>query len=91
MGFNSNTEYVPKLITAGTTVIKATQGIMGGFFLSSTSSGTITIYDGLTTAGTKIMETITPTVLGYYIFPVGFSVGLTVVVGGTASVTVLYV
>lgn len=70
-----------------------TGGVIKGFFVSSTSSGTITIYDSATTTTTtKIIDTITPTTLGYYSINAIYNNGIYVVIGGSAlSVTILYV
>jgi hypothetical protein len=49
-----------------------------GIFVSSSSSGTITIYDSATTTTT------------WYPMPVGTTAGIYVVVGGTLSATVVF-
>jgi hypothetical protein len=90
MSTGNNPDYVSKALTAGTTTVKSGQGQLGGFFVSSTTVGTIKIYDSLTATGTVLIDTITPTVLGFYQIPTSYGTGLTVVIGGTASITVFY-
>lgn len=65
-------------------------GILGGIFVSSTTSGTVTIYDDPATGtATKIVDTVTLAV-GWNPMPFAFSKGLNIVVGGTLSATVGY-
>lgn len=72
--------------------IKSSQGALLGFFLSSTTAGTITIYDDAGTGTTtKILDTVTPTGLAWYDLPAAFANGCYVVIGGAASVTMVYV
>jgi hypothetical protein len=76
-----------KPITSETTALA---GAIIGFYVSSTSSGTITLYDGQSASGTQITGTITPAV-GWAYFPVSYRNGLFVVVGGTIDVTFVVV
>lgn len=83
--------YQARLITA-TTTIKSNEGNLGGIFVSAASSTPqITIYDGLSTSGTKVIETFTPTAGTYYRLPLKVDNGLHVVISGTVSCTVFYV
>lgn len=83
--------YSPKQISA-TTTVKTGDGVLGNIFVSAASSTpTITVYDGTSTAGTKIVDTFTPVSATNYRLPAGFAVGLHVVISGTVSCTVLYV
>lgn len=62
-------------------------GIMAGIFVSSTTAGTVTIYDDPATGTTtKIVDTVTLAV-GWNPMPFAFSKGLNIVVGGTLSAT----
>jgi dolichol kinase len=80
----------PSLITA-TTTIKSTGGSLAGIFVSAAASTpTITIYDGTSTSGTKIVETFTPVAATYYQIPALVNTGLHVVISGTVSATVLW-
>jgi hypothetical protein len=66
-------------------------GAMLGFYVNSTSSGTITFYDSATTTtGTPISGTITPAI-GWHSFPVNFANGLYAVIGSTLNVTIVTV
>ena len=77
---------------SATANIKASQGVLLGFFVSSTTAGTIAIYDD-PAAGTttKIIDSLTPTVLGWYTLPAAFTTGCNVVIGGALQVTMVYV
>lgn len=75
--------------------VKREQGKILGIFISSTSSGTLTVYDSnrSNTSDPKLLDTFTPaansTVLNVQ-EGVWFNKGLYIVVGGTISFTVLY-
>ncbi len=76
---------------SATTTIKTGSGVSGGIFVSSASgTPTITVYDGTSTAGTKIVDTFTPVSATAYPFPFGFSAGLYIVISGTVSCTVFW-
>jgi len=80
-----------KPITASAN-IKSSQGAMLGIFCSSSTSGTITLYDDAATGtSTAIAAVFNVTAGTYYPLPVAFGNGLYVVVGGTAAVTVVLV
>jgi hypothetical protein len=82
--------FVYKNLTASAN-IKSTAGIMLGFYVNSTTSGTINLYDSATTTTTTVISgTITPA-LAFNTFPCAFSSGLYVVIGGTLNVTFFYV
>lgn len=83
--------FTPKQLSASGNAVSG-DGIMSGVFCSSSSSGTLTIYDDAATGTTnKIVDTF-PLVAGtFYPLPIAFSAGLNLVVGGTASFTLLYV
>jgi hypothetical protein len=72
--------------------VKASQGAMLGIFCSSSTSGTITLYDDAATGtSTAIAAVFNVTAGTWYSLPVAFGNGLYVVVGGTAAVTVVLV
>lgn len=74
-----------KNITA-TGLVNANAGMLIGFYVNSTSSGTLVLRDG-GASGTVMCGTITPAV-GFHRFPAGFgSGGLHATVGGTIDVT----
>jgi len=80
---------------AATDQVKIGAGKLFGIFVSSTSSGTLIVYDSATasTSDTKIANTITVTAGTQYLsFPAGiwFSKGLYVVAANTIEFTVVY-
>jgi hypothetical protein len=81
--------YTYKQISASGNVC-AIDGILGGIFVSSTTAGTVTVYDDAATGTTtKIVDTVTLAV-GWNPMPFAFSKGLNIVIGGTMSATVAY-
>lgn len=76
-----------KLLT-GTGTVKATPGRLLGFYVGSTSSGTIVLRDG-GASGTALTGTITPAV-GWHALPLAYSTDLHATLGGTISVTFAY-
>ena len=58
-----------------------------GIVVNSTSSGTITLYDGTNTSLANPFAAITPTVNVYTRIPAACSVGLYCTVGGTLNAT----
>jgi hypothetical protein len=69
----------------------AVDGIMAGIFVSSTTSGTVTIYDDAATGTTTKMVDTATLALGWNPMPFAFSKGLNIVVGGTLSATVGFI
>jgi hypothetical protein len=64
-------------------------GTLIGFYVNSTSSGTVALFDGAA-AGTAMCGTITPAI-GFHPFPAGYGAGgLFVTIGGTLNVTFFY-
>ena len=62
-----------------------------GIFVSSSSSGTITIYDSATTTTTtKVIDTVSVSAGTWYPIPVGTTAGIYIVVGGTLSATAVF-
>lgn len=62
-----------------------------GIFVSSSTVGTVTIYDSATTTTTtKVVDTVTLTAGTWLPMPIGFASGVYIVVGGTLSATVVY-
>ncbi len=75
--------------------VKIGGGKLFGVFVSSTSSGTFTLYDTATasTSDPKIAATVTPAAGGQYLsFPAGiwFSKGLFIDVSNTIEYTICY-
>lgn len=75
---------------SSTANISPTSGALLGFYVNSTSSGTIVLYDSATTTTTTaISGTITPSA-GWNPFPVYYNSGLYAVIGSTINVTFVY-
>lgn len=74
----------------GTGQVTSVGGNLIGFYVNSTSSGTIVLKDGTATAGTAISGTITPAV-GWHAFPATYGTsGLYVTIANTLNVTLIY-
>lgn len=71
--------------------VKPTSGVAIGILCHSSTAGTATLYDDAGTGTTNPISGIISLTAGqYYPFPVAFGAGLYCVVGGTASITVIY-
>jgi hypothetical protein len=71
--------------------VSAVQARLAGILCSTTSSGTVVVYDSATTTTTiPITGTITLTAGQFYPIPARCQSGVYVVVGGTADVTVFF-
>lgn len=70
-------------------LIKTGGGLLLGFYVSNTTSGTITLYDSTTGSGTQMSGLITPAA-GWGYFPGIFQTGAYAVIGGTLDVTFFY-
>ena len=64
-------------------------GNLLGFYVNSTSSGTIVIGDGSGAAGTAISGTITPAI-GFHRFPAYCRSGCYVTIANTLNVTLMF-
>lgn len=95
MAIGTNQSYTPKSISASA-LIKTGDGQIGGILIASATAGTVKIWDSLTAAGTVIVDTTTGYTTSataspvYLDIPAGFSTGLFVTIGGTATITVFY-
>lgn len=79
----------PTRLTA-TANVKSSSGNMRGFYVSSTTAGTIQFYDSSgTTTTTPVTGLIIPAI-GWNTLPVGFGAGIYVVIGSTLDVTVVW-
>lgn len=86
----SLTTFTPKQLSA-TANICSGDGILAGVFCSSSTSGTLTIYDDAATgATTKIVDTFNLVAGTYYQLPFAVANGIYLVIGGTASITAAY-
>lgn len=75
-------------ITATTTLYKGSCRILG-FYVNSTTAGTIVFTDSDGTTSTTLSGTITPAV-GYHAFPASCQRGIIATIGGTLNVTVFW-
>ena len=74
----------------GTAAITTIPTVMTGFYVNSTSSGTIVFRDGgASGTGTTVSGTITP-VIGWHFFPVSFSKTLHITIANTLDVTIIH-
>lgn len=78
----------PVLLT-GSGAISTVPGKIVGFYVASTTSGTIVIRDG-GASGTAISGTITPAV-GWHFFPSAISSSAYATIANTISVTFMFV
>ena len=90
---NSDMNAFTYIVTAATTVVRTGAGILHAITCNKAiAAGTITIYDGLTAAGTKIGIVTHPATLlqNHYtlIYDVAFTTGLTIVTAEANDITV---
>lgn len=66
-------------------------GRLVGFFVGTTSSLTLKIWDNIAASGNVMLDTTTAlTALGWYAFPASFATGCFVTFGGSGKITVVY-
>ena len=70
--------------------IKSTSGVILGFYVNSTTVGTIQFYDDAATGTTTPITGLITPVIGWNALPVGFGNGLYAVIGGALNVTISY-
>lgn len=90
MPAQSNETYNATLVGAASTLVKTGFGVIGGVFVSTSTTGTITVYDGTSAAGTKIIDTFTVVAPAKFEFRAACANGIFVVTGGTISATILW-
>lgn len=76
-------------ITSTTTLYKGNGCRIIGFYVNSTSAGTIVFTDADGTTSRTLSGTITPAV-GYHAFPADCQRGIIATIGGTLNVTVFW-
>lgn len=79
---------VPNLSATGPVV--QGDGNLVGFFVASSTSGTVKLWDSTSAAGTIILQTTGTLAVGWYPMPASFTNGVYLTVGGTINVTVVY-
>lgn len=76
---------------AATGSVAVGDGRLIGFFVGTTTSLTIKIWDSLSATGNVILDTTTAlTTLGWYHLPASFATGCFVTFGGSGKITVVY-
>lgn len=78
----------PVNLTSSNIVSKA-GGVLVGYHVNSTTSGTIVLRNGSTSGSTAVTGTITPS-LGFQAFPAAFPTGCYATLGGTIDVTFFF-
>ena len=74
----------------GTTAITTVPAVLTGFYVNSTTGGTLVFRDGgASGTGTTVSGTITPAI-GWHFFPVSFPRSIHVTVANTIDVTLIY-
>jgi len=78
--------------TATTTTVKSGTGILSSITINTTAAGTITIYDSLSGAGTKIGTIAASPAIGstFNYNDLAFATGLTIVTAAASDITVSY-
>lgn len=87
MQWPNNQYQYKRLTTSG--IVKNSAGLGGGMLIAS-GNPTITIYDGVDTSGTIMVNAMVCTAATPYPLPAMFTVGMYVVISGTADVTFFY-
>lgn len=70
--------------------IKASSGVILGFYVNSTTAGTIQFYDDAATGTTTPITGLITPAIGWNQLQLGFGNGLYAVIGGTLNVTISY-
>lgn len=83
-----NGQYQYQRLTASG-LVKNGAGLLGGFLVAS-GSGSVTVYNGTSSSGTLILNTMTIADATPYPLPVLFTAGCYVVISGTLDVTFFY-
>jgi hypothetical protein len=79
-----------KLLTATGNVSPFGASLLG-IFASTSTVGTVTIYDSATTTtAAKVIDTVTLVAGTWYPMPISTTAGIYIVVGGTLSATVVF-
>ena len=76
--------------TTSTSNLIQGDGQLLGFFVATSSSGTIKIYDSAAQSGTVMLNTTGTLAVGWYPLPANFATGISITVGGTLTGTFIY-
>lgn len=74
---------------AGSGVISRVAGTLLGFYVNSTTAGTVIVRSGTSSAGTAVSGTITPAI-GFHRFPAYLPGGCFLSLGNTIDVTAIF-
>lgn len=66
-------------------------GVMLGFYVNSTSTGTIQFYDSATTTTTTAISGVITPAIGWHFYPISFANGLYAVIASTLNITIVTV
>lgn len=77
--------------TNASALVKTGQGVCGGVVVSSSTAGTVKLWDNTAASGTVLVDTMSVSAGTSIRFDIAFATGLYVTIGGTATVSVLWV
>ena len=78
------------ILLADSGIVSSAAGTLLGFYVNSTSSGTIIIYNGTSASGTALDDTITPAI-GWRAYPAYCPAGCYIAVtGGSINLTAFF-
>jgi len=86
---NNNEEYIGLSISASA-LVKSGEGQLGGVFCSTSSGGSLIIYDSTTASGTVLVSSFILSAGTSYPFPCRVNNGIYAFISGTASVTFFF-
>lgn len=84
------TTFTNSVSLSASATIKSIRGSLRGFYVSSTSAGTVKIYDGIDNSGKVMFNTITPAVGFHNLGDSAFANGCYFELSGTIVLTPLW-
>jgi hypothetical protein len=79
------------LSTSASALVKTGAGVCHLILVTASTSGTVKLWDAVSAAGTVIVDTLSVNAGEEYDIPAGFTNGLYITIGGTATVTVFFI
>lgn len=70
--------------------VKASTGVLVGFFVAQSTSCTVKLWDNTAGSGTVVLDTFTVPAVGWYPLPASFGTGLYFTEGGTCVISFVY-